>query len=206
MRFGVLGAVAVLGLGGCFTVAGPTYRLYDGKRLAPGAVATIKVFRQFDRPGVVLLSVDSKHVFQYESMKGYPKGATEAARLDPETVELLPGEHVLRVAFYGIESHGRAVAGSTGQLIKMAFTGKEPPPSFASYRRSEDLAFQVAAGKTYLIDFAPWDRSSGLESVVFRVREVDPSGKAGEEIPVTSANGKSDALEGEAGSDWLMAL
>lgn len=177
----LLAITATLFMTGCALQTYPPYRLYDGNLLDSSSISTVKVARSFGGPAVYLTYVDEKYILDYPSMKGYPKNAIEANRLEPKTLELRPGKHRFRTNFAYTDLTEKV------QTISMLTLLGVSPVSYATFRKSVDMEFTTRPGKTYLLRYT-WDESKGAKGVAFIVDECGNDEKDCAKLEVSQSN------------------
>ncbi|MEN6082472.1 hypothetical protein [Chromobacterium piscinae] len=180
----LLTIIATISMTGCALQTYPPYRLYDGNPLDSLSMSTVKVARSFGGPAVYLTYVDGKYVLDYPSMKGYPKDATEANRLEPKTLELQPGKHRFRTNFAYTDLTNKVQTISLLTLIGVS------PVSYATFKKSVDMEFTTKPGKTYLLRYT-WDESKGAEGVSFVVDECSNDEKDCDQLEASQLNAQA---------------
>lgn len=176
----------------------PPYQLYDGEPLATDAKSTVKVSRSFGGPAVYLTYVDNTYVLDYKAMKGYPKDGIEANRLEPKSIELLPGLHKFRLNFAFSDQTNKV------QMITLLTLIGVSPVTFATFKKSADIEFATRSGMTYFVRYL-WDESKGAEGIAFLVDECSYDEKSCEAVKFLQKNEQATITSNVASASQLMA-
>lgn len=194
----LLAIIAPLFFTACALQTYPPYQLHDGAPLDASSRSTVKVVRSFGGPVVYLTYVDGKYVLDYPSLKGYPKDTFEANRLEPQAVELQPGQHKFRANFSYTDLVNKV------QTLTLLTVLGSSPVSYANFRKSAYLEFVTKSGKTYLIRYV-WDESKGSKGVVFAVDECGNDGKGCVQVDIVQSEERDSLTPSIPTASDLMA-
>ncbi|RCS57532.1 hypothetical protein [Parvibium lacunae] len=193
----IFSLLITIALSGCALVSYPPYTFYQGTPKKIDELSTIKVYRSFGGPAVYLHSVNSKHVFDFPAMKGYPKDQIEANRLEPKIIHLEPGNHVIKAGFVYGDTPNKFGTVASLSLIGVARV------SLVTLNHIEELSFQTLPGKIYQINFN-WDEKRGIDGISLYINECDQTEKICTLLPSKVLSKESKLLPGLPNPQQLM--
>jgi hypothetical protein len=191
-------AFALLLVTGCALQPSLPYKFYPGETVPSASLSLVKPARSFGGPAVGIRSVDGTHVLDYDSMRGYPKDSYEAARLEPQAIQVRPGTHSFSIYFTFTDVTNKV------QMVTLLSLVGAAPVSMSTFRKTADIQFTSSPSRTYFIRYN-WDESKGAAGIKFYVDECTSDSGPCKVIGAKVTNELSEILPGAQDAQKLLA-